>query len=159
MQLLFSLLLCLLPGLAQTNFDRAAYYSVITGSDLKAVDRELSYLENIQGKEALKGALLMKKAGMVGKPGEKLNLFSIGHKALEQAIGKDSTNAEYRFLRLIIQENAPKIVNYSSALKKDASYLRSHYKTLPAVVQQAVINYSQRSKQLAPGDFKLAAHE
>jgi hypothetical protein len=41
---------------------------------------------NMTGKQGFEGALLMKKAGLIGKGGEKLSLFKSGHKLLDDAI-------------------------------------------------------------------------
>ena len=57
-------------------------------------------------------------------------------------------NTEYCFLRLIIQEHAPKAVDYRKDLEKDVSAIRSNFKTLPQVVQQAILDYSKKSKAL-----------
>ena len=72
--------------------------------------------------------------------------FKAGKVKLESAIEKDSANTEYRFLRLMIQENAPKILGYHTALEKDNLYIRKNFKTLSPVVQQAVLGYSRQSK-------------
>jgi hypothetical protein len=71
---------------------------------------------------------------------------------LEAAIKKDSLNAELRFLRLMIQENAPGMLGYKSDIEKDSAYIRKSFKTLPEVVQQAFLNYSKKSKVLKPAD-------
>jgi len=138
---------------AQGSINRSVFYGVLMGNDLQEIDKELNTM-NLTGKEAFKGALLMKKSGLMPVVKEKLKLFKEGHKALELAIDKDSTNAEYRFLRLIIQENAPKIVNYNKEIKQDASYLRKNYDNLPANLQKVIVDYSKSSKALKPEDFK-----
>ena len=58
-----------------------------------------------------------------------------------------------RFLRLIIQENAPKIVHYKSELKNDSELIIKSFNKLAPVVQQAVRDYSKNSKFLNPSDF------
>src|SRR5207253_3424423 len=106
-----------------------------------------------EDKPAFEGALLMKKAELANGPGKKLNLFKDGHKKLEAAIKKDDDNAEYRFLRLMIQEHAPKMLGYKEDLQKDSAYIRQSYKKLPAEVQEAIINYSKTSKILRSDDL------
>ena len=64
------------------------------------------------------GALLMKKAGFNAPPAIKLHLFKSGHKMLEAAIRNNPENAEFRFLRLIIQEHAPGILGYKNDIGK-----------------------------------------
>src|SRR4051812_40440000 len=98
------------------GFDKATYYKVLANGNAETIDKQVKIINatpNIN-KEAYTGALLMKKAGIVKGPAKKLNNFKEGHNQLEAAIEKDNQNAEWHFLRLIIQEHAPKIVNYRS---------------------------------------------
>jgi hypothetical protein len=95
----------------------------------------------------------MRKAGLVKGASNKLSVFKSGHTQLEDAIKKDNSNAEYRFLRLIIQENAPGILGYKSDMKQDGDYIKKSYKDLPQPVKHAISNYSKQSKTLKPADF------
>lgn len=136
----------------KASFDKSAFYSAMATNDMEALNTQLSIVKaaSINEKEAYEGALLMKKAGLVAKANEKLSLFKAGRIKLEAAIKKDNGNTEFNFLRLIIQEHAPKIVNYNNDLQNDASVIRSNFKTLPQVVQQAISDYSKKSKVLKP---------
>jgi len=108
---------------------------------------------SINEKEAYEGALLMRKSGLLKKAAEKLKLFKKGRIKLETALLKDSSNGEYHFLRLTIQEHAPKIVKYRAELETDKQYIIKSFKNLSPVVQQAIIDYSKNSKILNPEDF------
>ena len=90
---------------------------------------------------------------MVTGPKKKLDLFKEGHKKLEAALNKDSSNTEFRFLRLMIQEHAPGLLGYKRELEKDRLYIKNNFKKLPPVLQDAVISYSKESKILKPGDL------
>jgi hypothetical protein len=133
-----------------TVFDKSAFYSAMASDNMEAVNNQLAVIKaaSINEKEAYEGALLMKKAGLVTKAKEKLSLFKAGRLMLEAAIKKDKENAEFSFLRLIIQEHAPKIVDYSNNIQTDVSAIRSNYKMLHPVVQQAINDYSKKSKVL-----------
>lgn len=137
------------------DFDRPAFYSVVASGSVDKVDAELTKLSaaSIHEKEAYEGVLLMKKAGQATKPAEKLHFFKSGRIKLESSLRKDSTNGEYHFLRLIIQEHAPRIVKYSADLEKDRLYIRSTFKSLSPAVKQAIIDYSKKSKILHPEDL------
>ena len=137
------------------KFDKSAFYAVIKAGKMNAINNELSELQSASGKEkeAYEGTLLMRKAGLVTIPAQKLKLFKSGRIKLETVLAKDSTNAEYRFLRLIIQENAPNVVKYRSNLLTDKAYIQKSFKTLSPVIQQAIIDYSKNSKVLQPQDF------
>ena len=132
------------------NFDKGAFYSAMAANDVKSINSQVSIVKasSINEKEAYEGALLMKKAGLATSPKEKLSLFKAGRLKLEAAIKKDKENAEFSFLRLIIQEHAPKIVAYRNNIDADVLNIRSNFKILPQVVQQAINDYSKKSKVL-----------
>jgi len=156
-------LFCILSGLAlQGNnltqgFDRSAFYAVMASGSISEINEELILLNSIsiKEKEAYLGSLMMRKSGLEKIPAEKLKFFKRGRIKLETAILSDSSNGEYRFLRLTIQENAPKIVKYNSELQKDKIYVKDAFKTLSPVVRKAIINYSRNSKILHPQDLEI----
>lgn len=134
------------------HFDRSGVYRAMASSSLKAVDSQLNAIKEApkNDQEAYEGALLMKKAGLVANAKNKLNLFKSGRNKLEAVLAKDSMNAEWRFLRLMIQEHAPKILNYRRELDKDSQFVGRFFKSLSPVLQQAVTDYSKKSKVLIP---------
>ena len=140
---------------AQNGFDRAAFYDAMSKKNLEQVNGQLAIVgkTSITEKQAFEGALIMKKAGLISGAGKKLNTFKDGARKLEASLQKDSGNAEYRFLRLMIQENAPGILGYKDDLKKDSEYLRKNFKSLPQEAKDAVIDYSKNSKILRSEDF------
>ena len=140
---------------APPNFDRPSFYTVLASGNMDKIDAELTTLSAapIHEKEAYEGVLLMKKAGLVTRPADKLKFFKSGRIKLESSLMRDSTNGEYHFLRLIIQEHAPRIVKYSADLEKDSHYIRHTFKNLSPAVRQAIIDYSKKSKILHPEDF------
>lgn len=136
-------------------FDKGNYYAVFSTNNLKSVSEELKTIQmsNFDKKEAFEGALLMKKAQLVPHPPQKLSLFKEGSKKLETAIKNSPNNAEYHFLRFMIQENAPSFLGYNSNLQEDKKIIVTYYKSLEAPVQQAIKNYSKTSKLLTPNLF------
>ncbi|HTI12852.1 MAG TPA: hypothetical protein VL832_30010 [Puia sp.] len=145
-----------IPRVAQ-NFDLAAYYATLKTGGLEEIERALAGIEDLPspGKEAYSGALLMKKAGFLKKPKDKLEEFKRGRIQLETVIHFHSSNAEYRFLRLIIQEHAPKITKYHDQLNEDSEFVRLHYKELPAALRRIIKDYSQTSSTLRTTDPDL----
>ena len=155
MKMFFNLLLLFsiitVQGNSQkTGFDRSAFYDAMASDNLQEINTQLAIIStsSINEKEAYEGALLMKKAGLVTKAKEKLSLFKAGRLKLEASIKKNSNNTEFVFLRLIIQEHAPKMVKYNADIEKDSLQIRANYKSLPPVVQQAITDYSKKSKVL-----------
>lgn len=141
---------------AAVSFDKALYYKSFMTKDLTTIEAELTLVQSsvFPEKEAYEGALLMKKAGIVSSPKNKLSLFKDGHKKLENAISKSQSNVEYRFLRLMIQENAPGILNYNDDMLTDSKIIKTSYQVLPVPVLQAIKEYSKTSDHLKPADFQ-----
>jgi hypothetical protein len=130
--------------------DKAGFYSAIASGSLEEIDKELSVVAGsaIREKEAYTGALLMRKAGLLTRAREKLATFKSGYVKMEGSIAKDSGNIEYHFLRLMIQEHAPKVVHYDKDREKDSRVIIQSFPTLPPVLQKAILNYCPHSKLL-----------
>lgn len=158
---LLFLLFCMMPGWlvlakpTEQSFDREAYYVIMATGKIDEINDELLMLRtvSIKEKEAYEGALLMRKAGLLKKPEEKLKAFKSGRIKLETALIDNNDNAEYRFLRLTIQEHAPRIVKYYKEQNSDSEYIKQVFKNLSPVLQTAIRNYSKTSKILRPDDF------
>jgi hypothetical protein len=149
-KLLSLLFTCLSVCAIAQKFDKAAFYQAIASKDSIKINLQKNLLQNysLKEKQAYEGALLLKQAGLITAKKDKLTLFKSGKNKLENAIEKDSTNTEYRFLRLMIQENAPKILGYHKALEKDNIYIRKNFKSLSIALQEVVLGYSKQSKIL-----------
>jgi hypothetical protein len=141
---------------AEQAFDRANFYSVMSNGKNKDVNDELTAVRESEVKEksAYEGALLMRKAGLMKIPAEKLHYFKLGYIKLEGAISDNPKNAEYRFLRLTIQENAPHIVKYYHQIAEDKAIVVKDFKDLSPDVREAVREYSKTSKVLTPQNFQ-----
>ena len=137
------------------EFDKPAYYTVLSSGNLDDVNKELDLVNSsdIKQKWAYEGALQMRKAGLVKIPAEKLHFFKLGYIKLETAILNDRNNVEYRFLRLTIQEHAPHIVKYYRQIESDKEFIIKGFKALPPVIQQVIVDYSKSSKILRPQDL------
>ncbi len=122
---------------------------------MSEVNDELNLLASSSAaeKEAYEGALLMKKASLVKIPIEKLKVFKKGRIKLETALANDDSNGEYHFLRLIIQENAPKIAKYSANLETDKEAVKKSFKSLAPSVKEVILDYCKNSKILHAQDF------
>ena len=67
------------------RFDKAHFYAIMKSGDLDDVNNEMEEIGSgpASEKEGYEGALLIKKAGLVKKPKERLNLFKAGRVKLE----------------------------------------------------------------------------
>ena len=139
-----------LSAMAQ-SFDRNAFYLTIQNGDSVKINQQTSLLEHssIKEKTAYEGVLLMKKAGAIANKKQKLETFKSGKHKLEAALQKDSTNTEYHFLRLMMQENAPKILGYHHDTQIDSVYICKNFKMLPSSLQRVIKGYSKQSKILS----------
>ncbi|MBK5272985.1 MAG: hypothetical protein JJE22_18445 [Bacteroidia bacterium] len=137
------------------TFDKSTFYIALASENVNDINVQLAIVAttSMPEKEAYKGALLMRKAGLLRKAADKLKFFKAGYIQLESALKKDSTNGEYHFLRLTIQEHAPRTVKYFKDLETDSLYIQNTFKGLSPVVQKAIIDYSKNSKILNPEDF------
>ena len=133
------------------SFDRNAFYLTIQSGDSVKLNKQTSLLEqsSIKEKQAYQGALLMKKAGAIVNKKQKLETFKSGKHKLEAALQKDSTNTEYHFLRLMMQENAPKILGYHHDIQMDSAHICKNFKILSPSLQRVIKGYSKQSKILS----------
>lgn len=131
-------------------------FMVMQSDDTAKINGQLAALEKSSAKEkdAYKGALLMKKSGLEKSGLDKLSFFKKGKLLLEGSIKQDSSNAEYRFLRLIIQEHVPDFLNYHSKKNEDAMLIRKAFPKMKPDLQQAILGYSKKSEFLKPEDFQ-----
>jgi hypothetical protein len=149
-KLLIVFLFITAPARAQQSFDKSAFYTILESGKVADIDAQITMVKKLvlPEKEAYEGVLLMKKSGMMAKPKDKLSVFKMGRLKLEAAITSDNNNIEYRFLRLIIQEHAPKIVKYQNALNEDSKLIRNNFKNLSPFLKETITDYSKKSKVL-----------
>lgn len=137
--------------------NKTEFYKAFAGSDLAAINSYLAELNKEKASDlgnAYKGALLMKKAGIVKSPAEKLDLFKKGAKLLEAEITKSSSNAEFRLLRLVIQENSPSFLGYNKNMAEDKKSILTAYKKLDPIIQNQVRVFAKTSKNISPNELK-----
>ncbi len=149
--LFFVILLSANAGYGQSVIERNSFFTAMSSNSVRLMDAQLNSLKNASGtdKGAFEGAMLMRKSGTLAVPAKKLAMFKQGHKKLEAAISKEPGNAEYRFLRLIVQENAPRTLGYYKSISQDSKFIKDNFRTLNVATQSSVTGYSKKSKALA----------
>lgn len=133
------------------------FYKAFGSNSLTTIEAALDRLESEQSSttnKAYKGALLMKKSNFLKSAAQKIALFKEGNKYLEAAITKDPSNLEFRFIRLTIQENAPKILKYNKNINEDKSLIIKGYKKMSSRYKAYVLDYAQESTILNVSDLK-----
>jgi DnaJ-domain-containing protein 1 len=133
-----------------TDLNRSAFYKAMEENNKSLVNAQLEELKSApeELKQAFMGAMLMKRASFIGSAASRLHYFREGHKMLESAIKQDPDNVEFRFLRLMVQEHAPKALGYKEDIEKDSDFIKKRYKSLPEEVQHTIEDYSKKSKLL-----------
>jgi len=145
---------CIAQCAAVNKNDFYLTYAMGKAEDVNSLINELK-TDNKQGAEkAYLGVLLMKKAGFEKSLKKKLDLFKEGHKLLETEITADPENAEYRFLRLTVQEKAPAILKYNRNIKEDKKMVIDAYPHLSTTVKTYIHRYCQYSKVLSVKDIE-----
>lgn len=71
------------------------------------------------------GQLFMAKH--VGNPLKKMSYFKDGKKNLDNTIKTEPSNLELRVFRLMIQEQAPKFLNYRDNITEDKNFILKNY--------------------------------
>ncbi len=155
LRVVFFLLLSL-PLIYCSGINREVFYKAFTTGDLSEINSVISTLNNEKQtslNKAYTGALKMKKASLLTLPIEKLKVFKEGALLLEKEIAENESNSEYRFLRLVIQENAPKILGYNKNIDDDRVVVVKSYENMNSTLRKYVMSFSEQSKVLNPSDL------
>ncbi|TDE11393.1 hypothetical protein [Dyadobacter psychrotolerans] len=137
--------------------DRKSFYAALSGHSEESIDREIANLgigKKTSFSRAYLGAAQMKKADFLKAAGNKVKLFKKGAFSLEEEIKANSGNTEYRFLRLTIQENAPKILKYNKNIDEDKKAVLAGYSKLEPDLKEIIRNYAGSSKIINVDDLK-----
>ena len=148
-----SFILMFVFSLSLFNFsiEKNKFYDVLSSNSVEKLDKMISQLEKEKQSpinRAYKGTLIAKKASFKKVAAEKIKLFKAGVLLLETEIKKSPKVVEYRFLRLTIQENCPKILKYNTNVKEDVSVITKGYSKLNTNLKSIILDYSKDSKLL-----------
>ncbi len=148
--IIFICILLLNSFLVKSNSYKYDFYVAFSLNDTILINNQLKVISNSKysEKKAFIGALLMKKAGLVSSLKDKLSLFRKGKQLLEESILNEKQNAEYRFLRIVIQENCPSILMYNKNIEEDKKIIIYSYNKMDVAVKNAIFDYSKTSKTL-----------
>ncbi len=138
--------------LLTSSFNQPDYsvYQILASGKQEPIQKGIEKYEQQKKsdyRDAYLGSLYMQSAQFEKTPKDKLSIFKKGRLLLEEVIAKNNL-AEFRFLRLIIQENAPKILKYNEQIKTDASFIKSNFNNLENPLKEVIRNYSKTSKSL-----------
>ena len=140
---------------SQIELDRKSYYKALSSDDLLAVDAAITKTKAHASFRGFEGALWMRKAGLASSISQKYSFFKKGATMMDEALTADSKNTELKFLRFMVQEQAPRLLNYRSHLEDDAKDIKMNYKSLPKETLIALKGYCNKSEILKTTDFKF----
>lgn len=135
-----------------TNVDlveiRKMYPIAVHSEDvLKTFVTKLEAVENKDAKTlvAYKGASMVLQARFVKKIVEKKSLIKEGIKLIEFAAVSEPNTIEIRVIRLSIQENIPKAVNYSHNKEEDKKMILTKYEKQSGALKEYIKNFILQS--------------
>lgn len=139
----------MLTTFVRASVDREQFFAIFGSNLSERIKSERIRMEKMTQTSEVRaylGALIMKEAQYMPSAKEKLSHFNRGKAMLEVEIGKNKSSVEFRLLRLMIQENCPRILNYHQHAKDDASFVAKEYGKQSAEVKAIILSYSKRSK-------------
>lgn len=86
------------------------------------------------------GAALAASPECISNPAKKLSQFKKGKKLIDEAIKKEPSNIEIRFLRFATQSKAPGFLGYKKHLEEDKNFLIKNIRNLHVIKHKEVIN-------------------
>jgi hypothetical protein len=104
---------------------------------------------------AYKGASLALVSKLEKKISDKSKKFKEGASLIDYAVVNEPNNIEIRLVRLSVQENVPKIVNYRGNKKDDATFLLDHYKEQTGALKIYVGKFIEQSKSFTTTEKEL----
>lgn len=104
---------------------------------------------------AYKGASIALKAKFASERKTKKDLFTKGIQILENALKADPNNAEIRLIRLSIQENTPKILNYKGNIQQDKQLILTTFDKQNKSLKEHLLTFINQSKSFTAQDKEL----
>ncbi|MGH1336527.1 MAG: hypothetical protein ACRBFS_10395 [Aureispira sp.] len=135
----------------------STFYKAFGSDSLTTINQALYQLEQQKQSSttvAYTGGLKMKKSSYVKGIAKKLSVFKEGRELLEQAITRYPKNAEFRFIRLTIQENAPKVLKYNKNTTDDKKAIIAGYKKMDSKTRAYIMDYARHSNLLKTSELK-----
>lgn len=147
----------LFSSFVTVTIDKTEFYKGFAAKSEGEIDAMIALLEKEKKSSintAYRGALYMKKAGFVKGANGKVKTFKKGAELLEGEIADNPSNVEYRFLRLAIQEHAPKILKYNKNLERDKKAVAEGYRKLDPELKKTIKSYASDSGVLKVDDLQ-----
>ncbi len=139
------------------NQIRAQYPNAVDSAEITSqLDTEISKVENPEKPVliAYKGAITTLTGKFAKGISEKVRLFKQGVSLIENAIAADASNIEIRYIRMSVQENAPRILGYHNHIDEDKAFILKSYgnissKELKDIIKDFILhskNFSEKER-------------
>ena len=129
---------------------RDAYFaSMRSSADAIRFEHLVDSTKNNKTPEMLcyKGAAEMLKAKDALNPVNKYSFFNTGKILIEQAVSKDRTSVECRFVRYSMQSNLPHFLGYDGDIYNDRQFIESSFgKITDLDLKKKIIAYLKQQK-------------
>ncbi len=86
---------------------------------------------------------------------DKISHMRTGADLIDAAAAASPTNIEIRMIRLSVQENVPRIVNYRKNKKEDKAFILANYRKAGAI-EDYIANFILRSESFTDAEKKAA---
>ncbi len=115
------------PGCDNMPEVRFKYNNIKTEEDLNLF---MEFTESVSCEKAIpyKASAEMQKAQFALTPWKKIGHFKKGKKALEKYIKQYPKDVEARYIRFLVQSNAPFFLGYRSEIKNDYDMIQNNIK-------------------------------
>lgn len=135
-----------------TVFEANRFYEVLNNASKERVEDLLGEYEKIEKPSSkdkvYTGALYIRMAGFASVPARRLEYFKKGRALLEAEIEKYPDNVEYRFVRLIMQEQVPAMLHYNKNLNEDKLMIMNRFAAIDSGLRREIERYAVRSSIL-----------
>ncbi len=128
------------------------FYTVFKSNSETKVEELLAQFESVENPTsdilAYIGALYIKRSNYISNMKQKIETFKIGRDIIESIIESNTDNIEYRFIRLIIQEQVPKILKYDKNKEEDSIIITENILSVDDILMSEITDYSKVSETL-----------
>jgi hypothetical protein len=151
------LFLVLFGSLSITEIRKLYTTASSSESNAKEFAAKLEEVSKVDNKTlvAYKGASLTIVSKLEKKVSDKSKKFKEGSSLIEYAVANEPNSIEIRMIRLSVQENVPKIVNYRRNKKEDATFLLDHYKEQTGALKNYIGDFIAQSKSFTAAEKQL----
>ncbi len=133
------------PAAAESKEASAAFLEMLKNVDAEDSKTLLAY-------KGAAGTLQAKYAKTIG---DKKKYFLEGASLVEQAVTAEPSNIEIRLIRLSIQENTPKILNYRKNIAEDKTFIVQNLSVQNRALHNYVLQYALKSKAFSEAEKAL----